>query len=103
MTTPLTLPTARAIAAGLVAARGAVLVPSTDPRRTALVYALGAVHSLSGSGWDVDHARQSVTVTLPAVGEPLASLLSLIPGVGGLLAQVARTQDKTAIDRKSVV
>ena len=97
MTTPLTLPTARSIAARLVAARGAKLVPSTDPRRTALVYALGAVHSLSGSGWDVDHARQSVTVTLPAVGEPLASLLSLIPGVGGLLAQVARTQDKTAI------
>ena len=94
---PLDLPTARAIAARLVAARGAVLIPSTDPRRTALVYALGAVHSLSGSGWDVDHARQSVTVTLPAVGVPLASLLALIPGVGKLLAQIAGTQDKTAI------
>ena len=97
MTKPLTLDLARSIAARLVAARGATLIPSTDPRRTALVYALAAVHSLSGSGWDVARARQSVTVTLPAVGVPLASLLSLIPGVGGLLAQVARTQDKTAI------
>ena len=97
MTKPLDLPLARPIAARLVAARGAALVPSTDPRRSALVYALGAVHSLSGSGWDVDHARQSVTVTLPAVGVPLASLLALIPGVGKLLAQIAGTQDKTAI------
>lgn len=97
MTTPLGLPLARAIAARLVAARGAELVPSTDPRRTALVYALAAVHSLSGSGWDVDHARQQVTVTLPAVGVPLASLLALIPGVGHLLAQIAGTQDRTAI------
>ncbi len=97
MTTPLTLPLARAIAARLVAARGAELVPSTDPRRTALVYALAAVHSLSGSGWDVSAARERVTVTLPAVGVPLASLLALIPGVGGLLSDVARTQDRTAI------
>lgn len=97
MTKPLDLPLARTIAARLVAARGAELVPSTDPRRTALVYALAAVHSLSGSGWDVDHARQQVTVTLPAVGVPLASLLALIPGVGHLLAQIAGTQDKTTI------
>ena len=97
MTKPLTLDLARSIAARLVAARGAILVPSTDPRRTALVYALGAVHSLSGSGWDVAHARQSVTVTLPAVGVPLASLLSLVPGVGKLLAEIAGTQDRPAI------
>jgi len=97
MTIPLDLPTALSIAARLVTARGAVLIPSTDPRRTALVYALGAVHSLSGSGWDIDHARRQVTVTLPAVGVPLASLLALIPGVGGLLAQIAGTQDRTAI------
>ena len=94
---PLDIPTARAIAARLVAARGAILIPSTDPRRTALVYALGAVHALSGSGWDVAAARERVTVTLPAVGTPLAALLALIPGVGGLLADVARTQDRTAI------
>lgn len=94
---PLTLDLARSIAARLAAARGAELIPSTDPRRKALVYALAAVHSLSGSGWDADHARQGVTVTLPAFGAPLAMLLSLIPSVGPLLAQIARTQDKTAI------
>lgn len=97
MTKPLTLDLARSIAARLVAARGATLIPSTDPRRTALVYALAAVHSLSGSGWDVARARQSVTVTLPAVGVPLASLLSLVPGVGKLLAEIAGTQDRPAI------
>lgn len=56
-----------------------------DPRREAVVLAMGAWHKLrrGGSGWDVDYARQHVSVAVPSIG--LArDLLSLIPVVGGV-------------------
>jgi hypothetical protein len=98
MTRPLTLDLAHAIAARLCAARDCDLVLPGDLRRDAVVYALAATHALSGSGWDAKHAREHVSVTLPAFGPLLGQLLQLVPlTLAHALAQVAQRQSRTTI------
>jgi hypothetical protein len=97
MTTLLTHNLALTIARRLCAARGCDLALSTDPRRRAVVAALTAVHALTGSEWDADHARDGVTVTLPGIGPALTMLLGAIPYVGGVLSAVAHQQAQTTI------
>lgn len=70
------------------AAHGYELVEPDDARRLAVVYGLAAAHKLTGSGWDLDHARENVCVTLPGLG-PAADLLAKVPVVGGVLGAVA--------------
>ena len=65
---------------------GYELVLPGDPRREAVVYGLAAVHALTGSGWDVDHARERVCVTLPGLGDAALRLVAAIPVVGPLFA-----------------
>lgn len=72
------------------------LVLPGDPRREAVVLGLGALHRLSGRGWNVDQAQQEVCVTLPAVGEAL-ELLAVIPVVGSIFKIIAGTQRRTTI------
>lgn len=67
-----------------VAAReGVELVMPGDVRREAVVLALAAYHRLrsGAAGWDVDHARQNVSVAVPPLGAA-RSLLAAIPVVG---------------------
>lgn len=54
-----------------------------DPRREAVVLALGAYHRLRGGaeGWDVDAARQRVSVAVPSLGVA-RTLLASLPVVG---------------------
>jgi len=67
----------------VVAREGVELILPGDVRREAVVLALAAYHRLrSGeAGWDVDHARQNVSVAVPSLG-PARTLLSAIPVVG---------------------
>lgn len=97
MKRPLDLDAARAIAADLCAKRNVALVYPGSAARTALIYAIAAAHALGLGGWDVDHARQNVTITMPAVGLPLAGLLAALPLVGPLLSAVADAQRQTTI------
>lgn len=96
MKKPLELDAAKAIALDLCHARGVILAIN-DPRRTAIVYALAAVHALGLGGWDLDHAKEYVTVTVPAVGTTLAGLVAALPLVGPVLASVAESQSQTTI------
>ena len=70
------------------------LVLPGDPRREAVLLALAAVHSLSGSGWSLDYAREHVCVTLPGVGSVAAKLLSAVPYVGPLFARAIEGLDR---------
>jgi hypothetical protein len=98
MTRPLTLDLAHAIAARLCAARGCDLVLPGDSRREAVVYALAAAHAITGSGWDVEHAREHVSVTLPAVDSAWSLLMDVLPtSVAAIVDQVTAKQDKTTI------
>ena len=90
--TTLALRAARA----LTDAAGVDLVLPGDPRREAVVLALGALHKLSGRGWNVDHARESVCVTVPPIG-PALDLLGLVPVVGEVFRALAGTQRRTTI------
>ena len=65
------------------AREGVELVMPGDVRREAVVLALAAYHRLrsGAAGWDVDHARESVSVAVPSLGVA-RSLLGLIPVVG---------------------
>lgn len=67
-----------------------------DPMREAVLYALAAANAVTGRGWSLDHARENVTLTLPAFG-PAFDLLAMVPYVGGLMAGVASKQRRTTI------
>lgn len=97
MKTPFTLGVARDIADALCHARNVALIYPGDPRREAVILALGAVHALGLGGWDVAHARQSVSVTLPPVGSVAAGLLSAIPYVGPLLHRAIGDATQTTV------
>lgn len=60
-----------------------------DPVREAVLYAMAAVHKLSGSGWSLEHARENVSVTLPGAGSPALDLLEQIPYAGSFLKLAA--------------
>ena len=76
---------------------GYELVLPGDPRREAVVYGLAAVHKLTGDGWDIDHARENVCVTLPGLGSVALGLLAAIPVVGPLLAAAAGTVERPQV------
>lgn len=65
------------------------LVLPGDWRREAVVYALAAVHCASGDGWDLEHAKEHVSVALPGAGVSL-ELLRQIPTVGPILADLSK-------------
>lgn len=83
-------------ARSLTDAANVELVLPGDPRREAVVLGLGALHRLSGRGWNVDRARQDVCVTVPAFG-PALDLLRVIPVVGDVFKAIAGTQRRTTI------
>lgn len=97
MKTPLTLDAAQAVAADLCAARNVALVYPGSALRDVLVYGLATLHKLGLGGWDLDAARERVTLTMPAVGTALAGLVASLPVVGGMLAAVAEQQAQTTI------
>lgn len=67
-----------------------------DPRRDAVLYALAAANAITGRGWSLDHARENVTVTLPALG-PAFDLLAMVPYAGPIMAGLATKQRRTTI------
>lgn len=76
---------------------GYELVMPGDPRREAVVYGLAAVHKLTGDGWDVDHAREHVCVTLPGLGSAALGLIAAIPYVGPLLAAAGASVERPQV------
>lgn len=72
------------------------LVPPGDPRREAVVLALGAYHALRGTGWDLDFAREHVSVTLPGAGAAL-DVLAKIPILGGAIVAAVGTSRSPGI------
>jgi hypothetical protein len=94
---PLTFDIAWKIANETAEARRVSIVKPDSPARAAFVLALSAEHALTGSGWDLERARSSVSVTLPAVGPVLTTLVGLIPSIGGILSRVAAQQDRTTV------
>lgn len=85
---PIPVEIALKVAQRRAAERSYELILPDSPYRLAVVYGLAATHELTGSGWDLDHARESTSVTLPGAG-PLVDLLAMIPIAGPLLAQIA--------------
>jgi hypothetical protein len=72
------------------------LIMPDSPYRQAVVYGLAATHALTGSGWDLDHAREYTSTTLPGAG-PLVDLLAQIPVAGAILAQIAGKLRRTTV------
>jgi hypothetical protein len=64
------------------------LILPDHPAREAVLYGMAAAHELTGSGWNYETAKRSVSVTLPGVG-PVADLLRAIPYVGPIFASAA--------------
>lgn len=91
---PIPLDIALRAAQRLVRNASAGLVLPGDPRREAVLLALAATHKLTGSGWDLDYAREHVCVTLPGVGSAAAKLLSTIPYVGPIFARATEGLDR---------
>ncbi len=81
---PIPLDVATRAAERLCRDASVALVPPGDPRREAVVLALGAYHALRGTGWDLAYARQHVSVTLPGAGAAL-DVLAKVPVVGGAI------------------
>jgi hypothetical protein len=77
---------------------GVDLIMPGDPRREAVVYALGAWHKLRGgdASWDVGYARENVSVTVPTLGPALA-LLSAIPVAGEVFRALGSAAARPAI------
>jgi len=72
------------------------LILPDSPYRQAVVYGLAASHAITGRGWDLDHARESTSVTLPGLG-PAVDLLAEVPYVGGILAGIAGKLRRTSV------
>lgn len=77
-------------------AAGVDIVLPGDPMREAVLYGLAAANAITGRGWSLDHARENVTLTLPAMG-PAFDLLAAIPYVGTIMAGAAAKQRRTTI------
>lgn len=65
------------------------LVWPGDPLRDAIIYAMAALHGLTGTGWDLAYAQENLSVTLPGAGSTVVGALQAIPYVGGLLGLAA--------------
>lgn len=77
---------------------GTSLVLPGDPRREMVLRAMQVAHFITRSGWDYDHARDNVSVTLPGIDNAAAlALLGAVPLVGPLLVGLAVKLKKPAI------
>jgi len=92
----LPLDVAQRAAARMCRDASAALVPPGDPRREAVVLALGALHALRGSGWSLDYAREHVSVTLPGLGAGL-DVLAKVPILGSALVAAVGTSTAPGI------
>lgn len=74
------------------------LVLPGDPRREAVVLALGAWHRLRGgaAAWDLAYARDNVSVTVPAMS-PALSLLGALPVVGEVFRAVGASARRPTV------
>jgi hypothetical protein len=75
---------------------GVAMVLPGDNRREPVLYALAAANAVTGRGWSLQHARDNVSVTLPAVPEAIG-LLRVVPYVGPILAGLANQLGKTTM------
>lgn len=69
---------------------------SDDPRRSAVIDVMAAVHKILNTGFDLETARQRVSVTLPGAGVA-ELLLQQIPVVGQILHFFAKDLAKPTI------
>lgn len=67
-----------------------------DPRRTGVIYTMAAIHKALNTGFDLETAKQSVSVTLPGAGVA-ELLLQQIPVVGQVLHFFAKDLSKTTV------
>jgi len=85
----------RAVQAEAAAADVELLLPGR-PEREAILLGMAAYHAISGHGWDLAHAREHVSVTLPGAG-PVLDLLAMVPVVGPILASLASGFRRTTV------
>jgi len=85
----------RAVQAEAAAADVELLLPGR-PEREAVLLGMAAYHAISGHGWDLAHAREHVSVTLPGAG-PVLDLLAMVPVVGPILASLASGFRRTTV------
>jgi hypothetical protein len=93
---PIPLDVATRAAERLCRDASVALVPPGDPRREAVVLAMGAYHALRGTGWSLEHAREHVSVTLPGLGAAL-DVLAKVPVIGGALVAAVGTSRSPGI------
>lgn len=86
----------RAVRAEAAAADVELLLPGSAGRE-AILLGLGAVHALSGDGWDLAYAREHVSTTLPGAGSAALAALALIPVAGPILAGLASAFKRTTV------
>lgn len=85
----------RAVQAEAAAADVELLLPGR-PEREAILLGMAAYHAISGNGWDLAHAREHVSVTLPGAG-PALDLLAMVPVVGPILAALSHGFRRTTV------
>lgn len=85
----------RAVQAEAAAADVELLLPGR-PEREAILLGMAAYHAISGHGWDLAHAREHVSVTLPGAG-PVLDLLAMVPVVGPILAALSSGFRRTTV------
>ena len=85
----------RAVQAEAAAADVELLLPGR-PEREAVLLGMAAYHAISGHGWDLAHAREHVSVTLPGAG-PVLDLLAMVPVVGPILAALSHGFRRTTV------
>jgi len=85
----------RAVQAEAAAADVELLLPGR-PEREAVLLGMAAYHAISGHGWDLAHAREHVSVTLPGAG-PALDLLAMVPVVGPILAALSHGFRRTTV------
>lgn len=95
---PTPLPMSVALRAAEIACdRGGVaMVLPGDNRREPVLMVLAAANYVTRRGWSYAHARDNVSVTLPAVPEALVAL-GMVPKVGPILADLASQLDRTTM------
>ena len=95
----LTLDDVRAVEDALKALAPSVeIVPSSDPRRVIVVTGLTASRAATGHGWDEAHARDNVSVALPAiVPSLLPTFAAAVPFAGAILGKLAAGFDHPTV------
>ena len=88
---------AERIVARRMAAAGATIVRSRDPRRLPVVGLVSAANALQGTGLMSDRIESSVTVTLPGLPGFASDVLGMIPVVGHFLSAMGRQNGRTSV------